>query len=97
MAAGRAQTRVGTTAAIVAALTALAAGPAMAQQTPGAVAAPSKMQEAGAALQRGDLDQAIQLYTAALDDSVRLEKLTIRGDTLAAVHAQLIAVRVRCP
>jgi hypothetical protein len=39
----------------------------------------------------------IRLAASALDDSIRLEKLTLRGDTLAAVNGPLIAVLVRCP
>ncbi len=39
----------------------------------------------------------IRLGAAALDDSIRLERLALRGDTLAAVHSRLIAVRVPCP
>ena len=39
----------------------------------------------------------IRLEAGALDDSVRLERLTVRGDTLAAVHGRLTAIRVRCP
>ncbi len=39
----------------------------------------------------------IRLSAGALADSVRLEKLTLRGDTLAAVNGPLIALRVRCP
>jgi hypothetical protein len=38
----------------------------------------------------------IRLDAAALDDSIQLEKLTLRGDTLAAVHGPLIAVRIPC-
>jgi hypothetical protein len=39
----------------------------------------------------------IRLDALALADSIRLERLTLRGDTLAAVNGRLIAVRVRCP
>lgn len=41
----------------------------------------------------------IRLSAAALEDSIRLETLVLRGggDTLAAVHGRFIAVRVRCP
>jgi hypothetical protein len=39
----------------------------------------------------------IRLDAGALADSIRLERLTLRGDTLAAVHGRLTAVRVRCP
>lgn len=39
----------------------------------------------------------IRLDAVALDDSIRLERLTLRGDTLAAVNGRLTAVRVRCP
>ncbi len=47
---------------------------------------------------RGDsANRIIRLAAAALDDSIRFEKLTLRGDTLAAVNGPLIAVRVRCP
>jgi hypothetical protein len=46
---------------------------------------------------RGDsANRIIRLDAAALDDSIQLEKLTLRGDTLAAVHGPLIALRVRC-
>ncbi len=38
----------------------------------------------------------IRLDAAALDDSIQSEKLTLRGDTLAAVHGPLIAVRIPC-
>ena len=53
-------------------------------QTPPAPAAPPKTQEASAALQRGDIEQAVQLYTAALEDSAlsndrRAILLTERG------------------
>jgi hypothetical protein len=51
-------------------------------------------------LQRAPADSAsrvIRLDAAALADSIRLEKLTLRGDTLAAVNGKLIAVLVRCP
>lgn len=50
--------------------------------------------------QRATADSAsriIRLDAAALADSVRLEKLTVRGDTLAAVNGKLIAILVRCP
>jgi len=79
----------------------------------GAAAAPALSQRASAAKaeakiasvvscfeQRLPSDSAkriIRLDAAALEDSVRLEKLTVSGDTLAAVHSRLIAVRVRCP
>ncbi len=48
---------------------------------------PSKSQEAAAALQRGDIEQAVQLYTAALDDTAvsndrRAVLLTERGVAL---------------
>ena len=39
----------------------------------------------------------LRLDAGALADSVRLEKLTVRGDTIAAVNGRLTAVRVRCP
>jgi hypothetical protein len=46
---------------------------------------------------RGDsANHIIRLDAAALDDSIQLEKLTLRGDTLAAVHGPLIAVRIPC-
>jgi hypothetical protein len=51
-------------------------------------------------LQRAPADSAlriIRLDAAALADSIRLEKLTLRSDTLAAVNGKLIAVPVRCP
>jgi anti-sigma factor RsiW len=51
-------------------------------------------------LQRAPADSAsrlIRLDAAALADSIRLEKLTLSGDTLAAVNGKLIAVLVRCP
>jgi hypothetical protein len=50
--------------------------------------------------QREPLDSAmrvIRLDAGQLADSVRLESLTLRGDTLAAVHGRLRAVRVPCP
>ena len=50
--------------------------------------------------QREPADSAkriIRLDAAALSDSIRLEKLTLSGDTLAAVNAKLKAIRVRCP
>ncbi|MFI5233163.1 MAG: anti-sigma factor family protein [Gemmatimonadales bacterium] len=50
--------------------------------------------------QREPADSAariIRLSAAALDDSIRLETLVLRGDTLAAVHGRFTAVRVRCP
>lgn len=50
--------------------------------------------------QRAPADSAsriIRLDSAALADSIRLEKLTLHGDTLAAVNGKLIAVLVRCP
>ena len=55
--------------------------PVMAQATP---VPPPKAQEAAAALQRGDYEQAVQLYTAALDDTAvsndrRAVLLTERG------------------
>ncbi len=39
----------------------------------------------------------IRLDAGQLADSVRLERLTLRGDTLAAVHGRLRAVRAPCP
>jgi len=51
-------------------------------------------------VQREPRDSAmriIRLDAGALADSIRLERLTLRGDTLAAVHGRLTAVRVRCP
>ncbi len=51
-------------------------------------------------VQRAPADSAsriIRLDAAALADSIRLERLTLRGDTLAAVNGKLIAVLVRCP
>jgi hypothetical protein len=39
----------------------------------------------------------IRLNAAALADSIRLETLTLRGDTLAAVNGRLRAIRVPCP
>ena len=51
-------------------------------------------------LQREPLDSAtriIRLDAVALADSIRLERLTLRGDTLTAVNGRLIAVRVPCP
>jgi Putative zinc-finger len=50
--------------------------------------------------QRAPADSALRLIkldAAALADSIRLEKLTLRGDTLAAVNGRLMAVAVRCP
>jgi hypothetical protein len=46
---------------------------------------------------RDSATRIIRLDAGALADSIRLERLTLRGDTLAAVHGRLIAVRVRCP
>jgi len=39
----------------------------------------------------------IRLEPGALGDSIRLERLSVRGDTLAAVHGRLTALRVPCP
>jgi hypothetical protein len=39
----------------------------------------------------------IRLNAAELADSVQLETLVLRGDTLSAVARRFIAVRVRCP
>jgi hypothetical protein len=39
----------------------------------------------------------IRLDSGALADSIRLERLARRGDTLAAVNGRLIAISVRCP
>jgi hypothetical protein len=50
--------------------------------------------------QREPADSAarvIRLTAAALADSVRLETLVLRGDTLAAVNGRLRAIRVPCP
>jgi hypothetical protein len=41
--------------------------------------------------------RVIRLSAAALADSIRLETLVLRGDTLAAVNGRLRAVRVPCP
>jgi hypothetical protein len=41
--------------------------------------------------------RVIRLNAAALADSIRLETLVLRGDTLAAVNGRLRAVRVPCP
>jgi hypothetical protein len=46
---------------------------------------------------RDSAGRLIRLDAVALSDSVRLEKLTLRGDTIAAVRGAFIAVRVRCP
>jgi hypothetical protein len=46
---------------------------------------------------RDSATRIIRLDSGALADSIRLERLTLRGDTLAAVHGRLTAVRVRCP
>lgn len=51
-------------------------------------------------LQREPLDSArriIRLDAVALADSIRLERLTLRGDTLTAVNGRFTAVRVPCP
>ena len=39
----------------------------------------------------------IRLNAAALADSIRLETLVLRGDTLAAVNGRFTAIRVPCP
>lgn len=39
----------------------------------------------------------IRLSAGALEDSIRLETLVLRGDTLAAVHGRFTAIRVPCP
>jgi hypothetical protein len=39
----------------------------------------------------------IRLNASALADSIRLETLVLRGDTLAAVNGRLRAIRVPCP
>jgi hypothetical protein len=46
---------------------------------------------------RDSATRIIRLDAGALADSIRLERLTLRGDTLAAVHGRLTAVRVQCP
>jgi predicted alpha/beta-hydrolase family hydrolase len=51
-------------------------------------------------LQRGTRDsfpRMIRLDAVALADSIRLERLTLHGDTLSAVHGSLTAIRVPCP
>lgn len=49
-------------------------------------------------LEPGDsASRIIRLDAAALADSLRLERFTLRDDTLAAVHGALRAVRVPCP
>jgi hypothetical protein len=51
-------------------------------------------------LQRAPADSVlhlIKLDAAALADSIRLDKLTLRGDTLTAVNGRLTAVAIRCP
>ena len=76
----------------------------------GAPAAPSAAQNFATAktalaqpscfVQREPRDSAqrlIRLDAGALADSIRLERLTLRGDTLAAVNGRLIAVRAPCP
>lgn len=39
----------------------------------------------------------LRLDSAQLADSLRLEKLTVRGDTLRSVTGHLLAVRISCP
>ena len=73
--------------AIGAAVTAVAWSTVSAQTVQSTPVAPTKGLEAAAALQRGDIDQAIQLYTTALDDSAvsndrRAVLLTERGVAL---------------
>jgi hypothetical protein len=46
---------------------------------------------------RDSVGRIIRLDRDALDDSIRLEKLTQHGDTLAAVAGPLRAVRAPCP
>lgn len=48
---------------------------------------------------RDSTARVIRLSAAALEDSIRLETLVLRGggDTLAAVNGGFTAVRVRCP
>jgi hypothetical protein len=41
--------------------------------------------------------RVIRLNAVALADSIRLETLVLRGDTLAAVNGRLRAIRVPCP
>jgi hypothetical protein len=51
-------------------------------------------------LRRNPADSAwriIRLNALALADSIRLERLTLRGDSLAAMDGSLIAIRVPCP
>ena len=51
-------------------------------------------------LQRQTRDSSarmIRLDAVALADSIRLERLTLHGDTLSAVHGSLTAIRVPCP
>lgn len=48
-------------------------------------------------LNRDSAARIIRLDAASLADSIRLERLTLTGDTLAAVNGSLTAVRVRCP
>ena len=50
--------------------------------------------------QREPRDSATRIITLgpkALADSIRLERLALRGDTLTAVNGRLIAIRVPCP
>jgi hypothetical protein len=42
-------------------------------------------------------NRVIRIDSAALADSVRLERLALRGDTLTGVRSRLIALRVSCP
>ncbi len=80
---------------------------AMVQSLPQpAPAAPSAATEKFTRLQPSCFDQReppdsasriIRLSAAALDDSIRLETLVLRGDTLAAVNGRLRAIRVPCP
>ncbi|HEX7546565.1 MAG TPA: hypothetical protein VF368_07540 [Gemmatimonadaceae bacterium] len=46
---------------------------------------------------RDSATRVIRLDAVALADSIRLERLTLRGDTLSAVHGSLTAIRVPCP
>jgi anti-sigma factor RsiW len=46
---------------------------------------------------RDSAPRMIRLDAVALADSIRLDRLTLRGDTLFAVHGSLTAIRVPCP
>ncbi len=61
--------RLSAAAGAVLAASLLISASAVAQTAPPTPVVPAKAQEAAAALQRGDIDQSVLLYTAALDDT----------------------------